>query len=580
MTEKNISHQRHSLAHLLAAAVLELYPDTKPTIGPAIDNGFYYDFEFSEAISDKDLPAIQSKMESLLKSWQQFSKIDSDPNSARERYQDNPYKLELIDDIEAKGETLTLYQAGDFIDLCRGGHIEDMTSIQTKSFCLDRVAGAYWRGDANNKMLTRIYGLAFTTAAELDAHLKQREEAAKYDHRKLGKELDLFTFSDLVGPGFPLFTAKGTVLRNQIIKKIHQIQKKYGYEEVWIPHLTKKELYQTSGHWDKFGDELFYINDSEGNAEFVVKPMNCPHHTQIYASKPRSYRDLPVRLTEATTVYRNEKPGELLGLSRVRSLTQDDGHVFCTIDQVEQEIKNIVAIIKEFYSFLGMFDPGQYWVSLSVRDPKTPDKYIGQEANWTLTEKILEDIAQKENFDYRRIEGEAAFYGAKLDFIFKDALGREWQLATIQLDFIQPERFGLEYIAPDGSKQTPVMIHRAIAGSLERFLSIMIEHFAGAFPVWLAPVQVTILPVSAKHRDYAETVFQQLKEQDIRVGLDADDTTLGKKIRTAKQQKIPYLIIIGDKEVDSGRLTIEQRDSAETLDLSVKELVGLIKESH
>ena len=570
--KENISHQRHSLAHLLAAAVLEIYPDAKPTIGPAIDNGFYYDFEFSEAISDKDLPVIQNKMESLLKSWTKFTKIDSDITNAQERYQDNPYKLELIKEIESKGEPLTLYQAGDFIDLCRGGHIEDMTSIKPKSFCLDRVAGAYWRGDANNKMLTRIYGLAFTTAKELEDYLQQRAEATKRDHRRIGKELDLFTFSDLVGSGLPLFTPKGTVIRNALQQKLLTISKKYGMQPVTIPHIAKRELYEASGHAQKFGDELIKVISHYD--EFVMKPVNCPHHTQIYASNPRSYRDLPLRYMESTMQYRDEQPGEISGLTRVRAITVDDGHIFCRIDQIKEEAKNIAKIIEEFYSSVGLF--GNHWVSLSVRDSKQLEKYIGDEDGWKQAETTLQEISDELSLKATRVEGEAAIYGPKLDYIFKDSLGREWQLATIQIDFAMPERFGLEYTDKDGSKKTPVMIHRAILGSYERFMAILIEHFAGAFPVWLAPVQAIILPVSAKHRDYAEAAFQQLKEKDIRVELDTDDTTLGKKIRAAKQQKIPYLIIIGDKEIESGQLTIEQRDDDEALSLTTEEFIKLI----
>ena len=562
MVHNQLYNIRHSLSHLLAIAIKEKYPHAKLAIGPVIDTGFYYDFDFfgGSPPTDSDLKDLQKKMRKLASSNLDFKKEERSEKDAREFFKNEPYKLELIDEFAKANEKITVYKTGDFTDLCEGPHVSNTKEINADAFELSHIAGAYWRGDEKNKMLTRIYGLAFESKDDLENYKKMREEAAKRDHRKLGKELGLFTFSDLVGPGLPLFTPKGTIMRDAIAEKIRGIQARFGYERVWIPHIAKKELYQTSGHWDKFRDDLFHVK-GKANAEFVMKPMNCPHHTQIYASAQRSYKDLPVRFMEVTTNYRDEQPGELLGLSRVRSLTQDDGHVFCTIDQVETEAKNIVTVIREFYTSLGMFGKDLYWVSLSIRNPKTPEKYLGDAKNWDTAEHMLEKVAKEEGLQYKRIEGEAAFYGPKLDFMFKDAIGREWQLATIQIDFNMPERFGLEYNDKDGKKKTPVMIHRAVAGSLERFLSVIIEHFAGNFPVWLAPIQAIVLPIGEAHQVYAESVLQQLKTAGIRAETDKSGETLGKKIRNAKLQKIPYLIVLGDKEKDSDTITVEGRDA-------------------
>lgn len=568
----DLEKQRHSLAHLLAQAVLELYPDAKPTLGPAIDTGFYYDFDFGDtSVSDTDLAKIEKKMKELLSNWSTFEHKEVSADEAKDIYKNNPYKLELIDEIEKKGEPITLYTAGGFTDLCRGGHVDDMQTVAADSFELDKVAGAYWRGDENNTMLTRIYGLAFETKEQLDAFKEHREQAIERDHRKLGKELDLFTFSEQVGAGLPLFTPKGTALRNAIIKKIHEIQSRYNYQEVWIPHITKPDLYKTSGHWEKFGDELFKVQGRE--SEFVMKPMNCPHHTQIYASQPRTYKELPIRYTEATTVYRDEQSGELMGLGRVRSITQDDGHVFCTPEQVKDEIGIIANVIEDFYKTLGVWGEGNYWVSLSTRDPETPEKYLGGDDVWNTAEASLKDIAEDRGYPYKEVPGEAAFYGPKIDFMFKDALGRERQLATIQLDFNMPARFGLEYIDAEGKKQTPVMLHRAIAGSLERFLAIFIEHFNGAFPFWMSPVQVQVIPIGEAHHDFAQDVAQQLKDTGMRVAVDTSDNGFGKKVRQAKNEKVPYFLIIGDQEVANQKVTVESRDNGKIGELSPDELI-------
>jgi len=570
--KEHLEHMRHTLAHLMAAAVLEIYPDTKPTIGPAIENGFYYDFEFSIAPGESDLPQIEAKMKELLPSWTEFTHKEVSADEARELFTNNPYKKELIDELEEKGETITLYTSGGFTDLCRGGHLENPNrDIDTRAFKVTHMAGAYWRGDEKNKMLTRIYGLAFNTKAELKEYVEMQEEAKKRDHRKLGKELDLFTFSDLVGPGLPLWTPKGTLMTDLIMEKIMDIHKTYGYQKVRIPHITKPELYKTSGHWDKFGDELFKVT-GKNNAEFVLKPMNCPHHTQIYASNPRSYRDLPLRYMELGVVYRDEQAGELSGLSRVRSISMDDAHVFCRPDQIEDEIKKIVSAIKEFYTSFGMLEEGKYWVSLSVRDPEHKEKYLGSDEVWETSEEALEKIAQEEGITYKRMEGEAAFYGPKLDFMFHDAIGRERQLGTAQLDFNMPKRFGLEYTDSDGSKQTPVMIHRAIAGSMERFMSVMIEHFAGAFPFWLSPVQITLLPVSETHKEYAEKILNALEEKGLRAEIRTEET-LGKRIRNWSISKNPYACVLGDEEVKNNTLSVESRDEGKLGEMSLEDFI-------
>jgi len=570
-----LSAMRHSLAHILAAAILEKYPGAKRAIGPAIDTGFYYDFEFPEGNvpSPDDLSDIEKRMRAIIKKNLPFAGREVSADEAKDIFADEPYKRELIDEFSAKGEKLTVYETGDYIDLCRGGHVKNTSEIPADAFALSHIAGAYWRGDENNTMLTRIYGLAFENKEALQRHRDLLEEAKRRDHRKIGRELDLFTFSDLVGSGLPLFTPKGTAMREAIVAKIRRLQEKRGYESVWIPHITKKDLYEKSGHWEKFGDELFKVTGAHGG-EFALKPMNCPHHTQIYASRQRSKRDLPLRYAETTAVYRDEKAGELLGLSRVRAITQDDAHIFCAPEHIESEVKSIVAVIKEFYTSLRMWNE-EAWVSVSVRGPEE-EGYLGDRGVWEKSESILSDIAESIDLPAKRVEGEAAFYGPKLDFMFKDALGRERQLATVQLDFVMPERFGLEYIDA-GEKKTPVMIHRAIAGSLERFLSVIIEHFAGAFPVWLSPVQARVLSIGEKHKEYGRKVFSEIRRAGLRAELDDSDETLGKKIREAKREKIPYLLVIGDAEVKNGTVTAESRDKDSLGEMPVEEFIDIVR---
>lgn len=559
--EKNLEHKRHTLAHLLADATLQLYPHAKLTLGPAIDNGFYYDIDFSggDAPGDEDLKKIEKQMRKKLGAWKEFTHQEVTPNEARERFTDNEFKKELIDELEEKGETITLYTCGGFTDLCRGGHVEHPAEeIDPKSFKLDKIAGAYWRGDENRPMLTRIYGLAFDTPEELDAYLQQLEEAKQRDHRKLGKELGLFTFSELVGAGLPLWTAKGTTLRTELDNFVWELRKEKGYEQVTIPHLAKKALYETSGHWSKFGDDLFKVNAKEGDDhdEYVLKPMNCPHHTQIFDSTPRSYRDMPQRFAETTMVYRAEQSGELAGLTRVLSITQDDAHVFCREDQLKDEIEAIWDIVDRFYGAFN-FD---LKVRLSFHDPAEPENYLGEPAVWQNSEAAIEAIAKERNAEYFIGLGEAAFYGPKLDFMATDSIGRTHQVATIQLDRNLPERFDLTCTNEKGEKERVVMIHAAIAGSLERFSAVLIEHLAGHFPLWLAPEQVRIIPVAEAHHAYGEEVYKALKAIGIRVELDAANESMGKKIRNAKQARLPYFIVIGDKEVESKTVTLEKRD--------------------
>ncbi len=545
---------RHSSAHLLAMAVRSLFDtpsDVKLGIGPVIDTGFYYDFDLPRPLTDADFAPLEAKMNELIQQNITFTRKPVSREEALELFQDQPYKLELIRDLP-EGEAITIYESGDFVDLCKGPHVEHAGEIG--SVKLLSLAGAYWRGDEKNKMLQRVYGTAFTTPEALAAYLDQLEEARKRDHRKIGQELDLFTFSDLVGAGLPLFTPKGTVLREQLAHYLNKLQEPLGYERVWIPHITKPELYKVSGHWDKFQDDLFHVK-GKNNEAFVLKPMNCPHHNQIYASKPRSYRDLPIRYAEVTTNYRDEQTGELHGLSRVRSLTQDDGHVYCKADQVLDETMAIYRVIKRVYEVFNM--PLQ--IRLSLRDPEHKDNYLGEDAVWEQAEATLKEaLATMTEPSFVGI-GEAAFYGPKLDFLATDAIGRQWQVATIQLDFNQPQRFNLTYTDADGTEKQVIMVHRAILGSIERFLSVVIEHYAGDFPLWLAPVQVAILPISEKFLRYAHIVEHQLKEKGLRVLIDESNESVGKKIRTAETQKYPIMLIVGEREETNHTVSVRTR---------------------
>ncbi len=551
-----LDHLRHSAAHLLAAAVLELYPQAKPTIGPATDQGFYYDFDFgSTKISETDLPKIEQKMHQLVKTWTEFKLQEKSLQEALDFYANNPYKQELVKEIHDRGEKITFYQSGKFIDLCRGGHV-DKPNQKLKYFKLLSVAGAYWRGDERNPMLTRIYGTAFFTQQELDDYLQQLAEAKKKDHRILGPKLDLFVFSPLVGSGLPLWTPKGTLVRELLDNYIWQLRQQKGYQKVEIPHITKKDLYQTSGHWDKFKDELFHITTREGH-EFVLKPMNCPHHTQIYARKIHSYRELPQRYANTTMVYRDEQSGELNGLSRVRCITQDDSHVFCRKSQVKDEVMAIWDIVDQFYHTFGF----KLTPRLSLSDPDHPEKYLGSPTDWQKAEVELRQLAQERGVTPKEEIGEAAFYGPKLDFIAEDSLGREWQVATIQLDMNMPHRFGLYCINEQGEKEEIIMLHAAIMGSIERFLSVLIEHLNGEFPLWLAPIQLVFLPISTSELDYTHQLADQFNQAGFRTEIDDSNKSLAKKMALAREQRYPYLAIIGKQEQETQTLTLKNRQN-------------------
>ena len=568
-----IEEMRHTLSHVLAAAVRELYPGAKFGIGPAIENGFYYDIDFGDTkLSDTDLAKIEKKMRGIIARKLPMTKRKATKDEAlswaRDEKQD--YKIELIKELPESAE-ISFYDMGDlFTDLCKGPHVKDLSKIGP--FKLVRIAGAYWRGDEKRPMLTRIYGVAFNTEKELDDYLKRQEEAKKRDHRKLGKELDLFCFSDLVGAGLPLFTPRGTTLRELMANYSLSLRGREGFEKVWTPHITKTDLYKTSGHYAKFGDELFMVHSQVSGEDFAMKPMNCPHHAQIFASRPRTYRDMPVRYMEATTDYRDEKTGELGGLSRVRSLTQDDSHVFCRNDQIKEEVKKLVGIVKELYETMGM---QKLRARLSYRSDE--DKYLGDKKLWEMSQKQIKQAAIDNHLDYFEQEGEAAFYGPKIDFMAEDALGREHQLATIQLDFVQPERFGLEFTNKKGEKERPVMIHHATLGSIERFLSVFIEHTGGWFPFWCAPEQVRVVTVNDQVNDYVAKITKvlddivlekPLKYNELRYSVDDSDDSLGKKIRRATAMKIPAILVVGPKDVEDKVVSIRLRDKEDKVKLT------------
>ena len=567
-----IDTMRHSAAHVLAMAVRDLHPTARFGIGPVVENGFYYDVETDEPVTEEQLKELQKKMKKIVRQNHTFERAEIDIDEARERFSElgQKYKVELIDDLKKEGEKqVSIYKSGDFVDLCTGPHVDSTGEISADGLTLTKLAGAYWKGDEKREQLQRIYGVLFENRDELNAYVKNQEEALKRDHRKLGKELDLFTFSPLVGSGLPLFTPKGTILREELNAFSQDLRAKRGFQKVWVPHITKKDLYETSGHWEKFGDELFLVKSQETDDELVMKPMNCPHHQQIYASRPRSYRDLPLRFMETTTIYRDEKAGELLGLSRVRSITQDDSHVFCTPEQLEDEYNRIIETVQEFYAGVDM----PLSLRLSFCDPAEPEKYLGDKKLWDKAQKTLEELAKKNGLDYVSEEGEAAFYGPKIDFMAVDSLGRQWQVATAQLDFVQPERFQLAYADADGTDKQPVMIHLAIMGSIERFLSVYIEHTAGAFPLWCAPVQAVVIPVSEKFSDYAHDVMQKLEDRGMRVEIAEGADTLGKRISEAQKQRVPYMLVVGEKEKEAGAVAVRSRTEGDEGSVSLDELL-------
>jgi len=564
----NLETKRHSFSHVLAQAVKELYPDAKLAIWPATDDGFYYDFDFGNTeFSDKELKNVQKKMKKIISQNQLFEQSSLPINETIEKLKadDEVYKLELVEKLKAEWETeLSFYknvsQQGDvkFEDMCRGPHVEKLAELDANAFKLSRVAGAYWLGNSENKQLTRIYGYAFDNRDDLQAHLTMLREAKKRDHRILWAKLKLFTISELIGPGLPLMQPAGMVLRQSIEDYLWELHSKRGYDRVWSPHIAKEALYETSGHAAKFGDELFRVQGKEDR--FIMKPMNCPHHMQIFADNQFSYRDMPVRYFEPATVYRDEKSGQLSGLTRVRAITQDDGHLFCRVSQIKQEVKTITDIIKEFYTTIWMTD--DYWVSLSVRgDDKS--KYLWTDENWDKAEEALEKASKENNLPYKRIEWEAAFYGPKLDFMFKDAIGREWQLATIQCDFNLPERFDLWFTNENNEKERPVVIHRAISGSLERGMWVFIEHFAWTFPLWMAPRQVKIVPVTDKFFPYAEKVEKELREAWIRVSADYASDWLNKKVRNAEKMHNNYILVVGEQEEAGGTVSVRNYKTKE-----------------
>lgn len=568
---------RHSTEHILTMAMLNLYGQEKivMAMGPATDDGFYFDFETKDnlTISDKDFEKIESEMQKIVDENLPFIKEDISINEAREMFKNNPYKLEWINEIEEKGEKATIYKTGDkFTDLCAGPHTSSTGNV--KAFKLLSVAGAYWRGDEKNKMLTRIYGTAFFNQEDLENFIHNHEEALKRDHRKLGKELDLFTFSEYIGSGLPLYTPNGALIRKLLNDYIEEEQTKIGYTQVWTPQIAKAELFKKSGHYDKYKDDMFRVVSNYSDEEFYLKPMNCPQHTQIYASQKRSYRDLPIRMTDFAMLYRDEKPGELSGLGRVRAFSTDDCHIFCREDQVDNEIDNALTMTKKIMDTFGL----KYRYRLSTRDPEKLDKYLGNKETWDKVEAWAVEIMKRNNIEYFDGPGEAAFYAPKMDLMATDALGREWQLSTVQIDYVQPERFGLTYTDQDGQEKTPIMIHRAVLGSAERFMMVMIEHFAGNFPLWLSPVQIKILPITSEQNEYALKIKNELIKNNIRVELDDRSETLQSKIRDAQMKKIPYMIILGKNEVNENKISIRKRTGENINNIELEKFIAEIKE--
>lgn len=584
-----IENIRHSLAHLLAAAVLQKFPKAKLGIGPTIENGFYYDFLLPRQLTPENLKEFEKTMRGLIAEELPFSGKKLTPAAAKKLFRGQPFKLDLIKEFVKDKKPLTAYITGEatkgfpksyilnpessFIDLCRGGHVKNTSEIPADAFKLDKIAGAYWRGNEKNPQLQRIYGLAFETKKELEEYLALREEAAKRDHKILGQKLDLFTFSDLVGAGLPLWTPRGTLIRDLLDSFVWELRQKRGYERVDIPHLTKKELYEQSGHWEKFKDDLFKIKTREGR-EFAVKPMNCPHHIQIYLRRPWSYRELPQRYASTTKVYRDEQTGELSGLFRVRSITQDDAHVFCRPSQIKEEFTKIWDIVHEFYGTFGF----SLRVRLSLHDPKHPEKYLGTPKQWRAAEGILRQITKEKRADAFEKLGEANFYGPKLDFMAKDSLGREHQVATIQLDLNMPNQFDLICTNEKGRPERVAMIHAAIMGSIERFIGVAIEHFAGVFPLWLAPVQAEVINVGSGQRKYAAEAHKELIETGIRANLSDENLTVGKRIREAELQKIPYILVVGEREEKNGTVNVRHYRRGQEGEIKTEKLIEKIKE--
>ena len=566
----------HSSAHLMAEALEFFYPGIKLAIGPPVANGYYYDVDFLDyTFKEEDLAKVEEKMKELAKAKNPFVRKEVSKADALAYFteKEDPYKLELIQDLP--DGSITFYTQGNFTDLCRGPHIPDTGFI--KAVKLTSIAGAYWRGDEKNKQLTRVYGITFPKAAELTEYLEKVEEAKRRDHRKLGKELELFTFSQKVGQGLPLWLPKGAALRERLENFLKKAQKRAGYEQVITPHIGNKDLYITSGHYEKYGADSFQpIKTPDPTEEFLLKPMNCPHHCEIFKSKPRSYKDLPARFAEFGTVYRYEQSGELHGLTRVRGFTQDDAHIFCTQDQVKEEFKKVIDLVLYIFKTLSFEN---FKAQISLRDPENPSKYIGSDENWAKAESAIIEAAAEKNLPTVVELGEAAFYGPKLDFMVQDALGREWQLGTIQVDYNLPERFELEYTGSDNQKHRPVMIHRAPFGSMERFVAVLLEHCAGDFPLWLTTEQVAILPISDKYNEYAEKVSELLNFSDIRASVDDRNEKIGKKIREAELKKIPFMLVVGEKEAENGEVSVRQRSEGDKGSMNVESFAKLVQQA-
>ena len=569
---------RHTAEHILQGAMEVLYPNIKRVMGPPIEEGFYFDFDLDKSISEDDFEQIEAEMAKIVEMHMPMIYKEVSLDEAKKIFANNKYKLDILDEIEARGEKISVYAMGNegdkyyYVDLCTGPHVENTGKV--KAFKLLSVAGAYYKGDEKNKMLQRIYGTAFDSQQALDEHLEILRKRKENDHRELNKVLDIFATSELVGKGFVMYTPNGTIIRNELKNHLVKVCKKHGAKEVDIPHLAKIDLYKISGHAEKFKDELFKVV-SHYDEEFVLKPVNCPHHTQIYASRPRSYKDLPIAYIESTQQHRDEKPGAIGGLNRARSFEIDDGHTFCTPEQIKGEAIKIINIIQEFYEAFGMW--GKHWVSLSFRDPKTPEKYIGDEKGWEFAQNILKEINEELNLNGKIMEGEAALYGPKIDIMLKDALGNDRQLGTVQLDFAMPSRFGLTYIDRDGQEKTPVMLHRAILGSYHRFIANLLESTGGALPVWLSPLQVVIIPISEKHLDYAQKVQQSLLDAELRVEINDRDDTMQSKIRDAQNKKIPYMIVVGDKEEQANSVSVRLRTGENMQGINLQEAADKIK---
>jgi threonyl-tRNA synthetase len=558
---------RHSTAHAMAQAIVELYPGSKLTIGPPIENGFFYDIEVAGRLTDEDLPRIEERMREIVARDLPIQRVEVSKAEAEDLYVDNPYKTEIIEGLE-DGE-ISVYKQGDFFDLCSGPHVPSTGRLG--AFKLQNIAGAYWRGDEKNPMLTRVYGTAWPTEKELKSYQRRLEEAKARDHRKIGKDLDLFAFSPDTGAGIPLFLPKGEMIRHLMEDYVREVQTRHGYEHVWTGHLVNEALFAKSGHLEHYRESM-YPPMIDGETRYRLKPMNCPSHMTLYNSQAHSYRDLPLRYAEFATLYRYEKSGELTGLTRVRSLTQDDAHVFCTQDQIQEEFARALEIVREVLDTYGF---AEYRVQLSLRDQDVA-KYVADDAKWSRAEKELREALDTAGIAYDEEAGEAAFYGPKADFIAKDVLGREWQLSTIQVDFIQPARLGCEYIGEDGRAHTPVLLHRAVTGSTERFMAVLIEHYAGAFPVWLSPVQAVVIPVADRHLGYAREVQEQLAEMNLRVEVDDSQNSMQKKIRENARQKIPYLLIVGDREAEQGSVNVRRRGEKQQVEMDLGEFAAAV----